>query len=117
VVIVIICLVRSPTKQTSDFVWVEFQNNSGWSSDSIAFLISLVNANYIYSGLDGAIHLAEECKNAAVAVPQALLATIVIGFVTAFAFVVAMVYSMTDFDQVLTTATGLVESCLAWVIC
>jgi choline transport protein len=81
-------------------------NNSGWSSDGIVFLTGLVNANYIYSGIDGAIHLAEECKNAAVAVPRALMSTTIIGFITSFSFVVAMVYSMADFDAVLSTPTG-----------
>ncbi|KIW04345.1 uncharacterized protein PV09_04635 [Verruconis gallopava] len=105
-VIFITCLVRSPTKQSSEFVWATFQNNSGWSSDGVVFLTGLVNANYIYSGVDGAIHLAEECKNAARAVPQALMSTIIIGFVTSFAFVVGMVYSMQDFEAVLNTPTG-----------
>jgi choline transport protein len=59
-------------------------NNYGWSSDGIVFLTGLVNANYIYSGIDGAIHLAEECKNAAVAVPRALISTTIIGFLTSF---------------------------------
>ena len=70
------------------------------------FLVGLVNANYIYSGIDGAIHLAEECKNAAKVVPKALMSTIIIGFVTSFAFVVAMLYCMQDFDAVLSTPTG-----------
>jgi choline transport protein len=105
-VIFVTCLVRSPTKQSSEFVWKTFINNSGWSSDGIVFLTGLVNANYIYSGIDGAIHLAEECKNAAVVVPWALTSTVIIGFLTSFSFVVAMVYSMSDFDLVLSTPTG-----------
>lgn len=67
----------------------------------MAFLTGLVNANFIYAGLDGAIHLAEECHNASRAVPRALISTVSIGFVTSFAFVVAMTYSYTDFDAVL----------------
>ena len=100
-VIFITCLARSPTKQPSEFVWVTFENNSGWSSKGITFLTGLVNANYIYAGLDGAVHLAEECKNASKAVPMALMSTIFIGIVTAFAFAVAIMYSYTDFDAVL----------------
>lgn len=104
--IFVTCLSLSSPKQPSDFVWSTFQNNSGWTSDGIVFLTGLVNPNYIYSGLDGAIHLAEECKNAAHAVPRALMSTVIIGFVTSFAFAVAMVYSIGDFDAVVGTATG-----------
>lgn len=100
------CLARSDSKQSSEFVWTAFTNNTGWSSDGIVFLSGLVNPNYIYSGIDGAIHLAEECKNAAVAVPRALLSTVIIGFATSFAFAIAMLYSMSDFDAVLNTPTG-----------
>ena len=60
----------------------------------------------MYSGLDGAIHLAEDCKNAVSAVPWALVSTIVIGFVTAFPFVIAMFYCISDPGAVLTTPTA-----------
>lgn len=108
-VILVTCLARSDNKQSDEFVWKTFVNNSGWPSDGIVFLTGLVNANYVYSGLDGAIHLAEECKNAAVAVPRAIMSTTLIGFATSFGFVVAMVYSMSDFNAVLETPTGYVN--------
>ena len=107
-VILITCLVRSTEKQSNEFVWKTFVNSSGWSSDGIVFLTGLTNPNYIYSGIDGAIHLAEECKNAATAIPKALMSTILIGFVTSFAFAVAMLYCIADFDAVLGTSTGYV---------
>lgn len=100
-VITITCLAESNPKQSSDFVWREFVNTSGWSSDGVVFLTGLVNPNFIFSGLDGAIHLAEECTNAAVAVPRALVSTVVIGFVTALVFAIGMCYSYHDFDAVL----------------
>lgn len=105
-VILITCLARSQQKQPSDFVWATFINSSGWKSDGVTFLIGLVSANYMYAGLDSAAHLAEECSNAATAVPRAFVCTVVLGFVTAFAFAVALTYAMTDFTAVLETPTG-----------
>lgn len=99
--ILITCLARSNPKQSSELVWTTWVNRSGWSSDGLVFLMGLVNSNFIYSGLDGAIHLAEECTNPAVAVPAALISTVVIGFVTALAFAVAMIYSYNNLDKVL----------------
>ena len=107
--ITIVCLAESSPKQSSEFVWTTFSNASGWSADSIAFLTGLVNPNFIYSGLDGAIHLAEECTNAATAVPRALVSTVVIGFVTALGFAVAMTYSYSDFDAVLASPFPILE--------
>ena len=60
----------------------------------------------MFPGLDGAIHLAEDALNATTAVPLALVATILIGFVTTFTFVVAMFYCISDFDLVLGTPTA-----------
>ena len=108
--ILITCVARAPVRQTNKFVWANWINETGWSSNPIAFLTSLINANYIYGGIDGALHLAEEAKNARTAVPLALLSTITIGLATALAFAVAMLYSISDFQAVRDTPTKLVAS-------
>ncbi|CAA9957250.1 Amino acidpolyamine transporter I [Pyrenophora teres f. maculata] len=95
----------SPHFQPSEMVWQTFLNNSGWTS-GIAFLTGLINPNYMYAGIDGAIHLAEECKNAAVVVPRALMSTITIGFMTSFSFAIAMMYCIKDLQAVVSTPTG-----------
>lgn len=100
-VITVTCLARSETKQDRAFVWTAFINQSGWSSRGIVFLTGLLNPNFIYSGLDGAIHLAEECTHSASTIPRALISTVVIGFVSSFAFSVSMLYSFTDIEPVL----------------
>ena len=63
----------------------------------------------MYAGLDGAIHLAEESKNASVAVPRALMSTWIVGFITSFAIGIAAMYSAQDFDKIATTPTGYVQ--------
>ncbi|KXH50652.1 hypothetical protein CSIM01_01501 [Colletotrichum simmondsii] len=105
-VITVTCLARSGEKQKDSFVWTTFVNESGWSSKGIVFLTGLLNPNFIYSGLDGAIHLAEECTNASSAIPKALISTMTIGFVSAFTFSVAMLYSFTDLEPVLSSPYG-----------
>ncbi|KAK1483013.1 hypothetical protein CABS01_02749 [Colletotrichum abscissum] len=108
-VITVTCLARSGQKQKDSFVWTTFVNESGWSSKGIVFLTGLLNPNFIYSGLDGAIHLAEECTNASSAIPKALISTITIGFVSAFTFSVAMLYSFTDLEPVLSSPLPILE--------
>jgi choline transport protein len=106
VVITVTCLARTPSFASSEFVWTNFVNNSGWSSNGVVFLTGMANPNFIYAGIDGAVHLAEEVTDATRTVPRALMSTIVIGFVTAFSFAVAMLYSMTDLTEVIKSATG-----------
>lgn len=102
-VVTVTCLARSKQKQDNSFVWTTFVNETGWSSRGIVFLTGLLNPNFIYSGLDGAIHLAEECTHAASTIPRALMSTILIGFVSAFTFSVAMLYSFTELEPVLSS--------------
>ncbi|KAK7192105.1 choline transport [Paraphaeosphaeria sporulosa] len=106
VTLVITSLARTaPNFQSAKVVWTTFLNQSGWV-DSVAFLTGLVNSNYMYAGIDGVIHLAEECKNAAMVVPRALMSTIAIGFVTSFVFAIVMVYCTNDFDAAVSTPTS-----------
>ncbi|KAH7008648.1 amino acid/polyamine transporter I [Ilyonectria destructans] len=107
--ILITCLARSQSKQSDAFVWGNFVNPSGWSADGVVFLIGLSNPNFIYSGLDGAVHLAEECTDAARTVPKALMSTIVVGFITGFSFAIAMTYCTTDFDAVMAAPIPILE--------
>lgn len=65
-----------------------------------------MSPNYMYDGLDGAVHLAEDCTNAARAVPLALISTVAIGFVTALTFAIAMAYCIVDLNAAINTTTG-----------
>jgi choline transport protein len=109
-VIVIACVTRSsPHYEPSKAVWATFLNDSGWSSGGVAFLTGLVTPNYMYAGIDGALHLAEECNNASTVVPRALMSTLSIGFVTSFAFVIAMLYCTSDLNAAVQSKTGYVD--------
>ncbi|KIW37309.1 hypothetical protein, variant [Exophiala oligosperma] len=103
--IIVTCLARAPHKQSSELVWTDFVNESGWPN-GVSFLTGLVSPNYMYAGIDGAIHLAEECKNPAKVVPRAIVSTLTIGFITSFAFAVSMTYCIQDFTAVIGTVTG-----------
>ncbi|KAJ5456916.1 hypothetical protein N7530_012190 [Penicillium desertorum] len=106
-VITITCVARSSSNyQPSVSVWGTFVNRSGWSSGGVSFLTGLVTPNYMYAGIDGALHLAEECKNASTVVPRALMSTLLIGFISSFTFMVAMLYCTSDLDAVVASSTG-----------
>ena len=109
VVITAVCLAIANPKESSGFVWTEFLNETGWAAPGVAFMTGLININYGFAGLDGAIHLADECLNAAAAVPWALFSAILASFATATTFMIAMLYCISNFDAVLNTPTGYVR--------
>ncbi|KAL4876724.1 amino acid permease-domain-containing protein [Aspergillus karnatakaensis] len=85
-------------------VFTDFTNTSGWGS-GIAALTGLLGINWGYSCLDVCTHLAEEVPRPERNVPKALIATIVVGFSTAFPMVIALLFSATDFTAIITTRT------------
>ncbi|GME90353.1 unnamed protein product [Ambrosiozyma monospora] len=78
--------------QPASFVFKDFNNQTGWSSAGIAFITGLINPAWSFSCLDSATHMAEEVMKPEVVIPQAVMSTVAIGFVTAFSYVVAMFF-------------------------
>lgn len=107
IVVLITCLSRAESFNSASFVWANFSApEGGWTSPVVVFLTGMSNPNFMFAGIDGAIHLAEECTNASRTVPRALFSTICVGFITAFPFAIAMLYTLTDFAKVTEDATG-----------
>ncbi|KAJ5836300.1 Amino acid/polyamine transporter I [Penicillium robsamsonii] len=88
------------------FIFASLQNNSGWSSNAMAFIVGLINPNFAFAALDSATHLAEETPDPARNVPKAIIFTVVIGFITSFPFTCMLMYTLTDLTAVINTPTG-----------
>ncbi|SGZ52535.1 CIC11C00000004109 [Sungouiella intermedia] len=92
---------------TASFVFKDFENNTGWKSAGIAFIVGLVNPNWSFSCLDSASHLAEEVHGADRVIPIAILGTVTIGLVTALSYAIAMFFCVTNLDAIINSGTGL----------
>jgi choline transport protein len=98
VILTITCLARSE-KQSSTYVWTNFESETGWPP-VVSFLTELITPRYMYAGLDATLHLAEVTRRPEKVVPLALVSTIGIGFTT-FVFSVSMSYTITDLESLL----------------
>jgi amino acid transporter len=114
----------SPAKHSADFVFTLFENNSGWTSDGIAWSLGMLSSSYVLagehcpkrsipqgnnigiSGYDGAIHLGEEMANPEVAVPYCMLGSVAINGSMGFVFLLAILFCMGDMQTALDSATG-----------
>lgn len=92
--------------QAPAFVFTEFQNNTGWSSSGIAFIVGLINPAWSFSCLDCATHMAEEIFEPERWIPISILSTVAIGFVTSFCYSIAMFFSIRNLDDILNSTTG-----------
>ena len=105
-VILVVVPAKAPTHQEAKFVFANFVNNTGWTSNGIAFIVGLINTNYAFACLDCATHLAEEVHRPEKMVPIAIMGTVAIGFVTSWFFSISMFFSMQDLNGLFSTATG-----------
>ncbi|RAR13712.1 amino acid transporter [Stemphylium lycopersici] len=103
--VVVICVV-SPTKHSAEWVFTTFINESGWSSDGVAFSIGLLSSTYVLAGYDSATHLTEEIWNPEQNVPRAMLYSIIINGLMGFGWVLAILFCMGDITEAMETNTG-----------
>ena len=59
-------------------------------------MLGLVNPSFAFGGLNGAIHLAEDCFEFVRTVPQITCTNLVVGVSTAFLFAASMLYRLQD---------------------
>ncbi|EEY23055.1 conserved hypothetical protein [Verticillium alfalfae VaMs.102] len=105
VAIVIVLGVMSK-KNTASFVFTEFSNNSGWSSDGISWLVGLLSAVYPFLGYDAACHLAEELPDASRNVPLAMVGSVVVNGLMGLVYVIVLLFSTGPLESLITSRTG-----------
>ncbi|KAI1181237.1 amino acid permease [Nemania sp. FL0916] len=93
-----------PKFQPSSVAW-SIENFTDWP-DGIAVLMSFLAICWTMSGYDAPFHLAEECSNAAIASPRAIVMTAASGSVLGFVLNVLIAYTITDIDAVINTELG-----------
>lgn len=84
----------------SHFVWKDYNVYSGYSS-GLAWLIGQSGSAILFIGYDGACHMAEEVKDAALNVPKAMLSTIFINGAFGFATYIVILYCFGNPQDVL----------------
>ena len=76
---------------SDSFVWTDWQNLTGWSSNGLVFLMGMINGAYAIGTPDGVCHICEEIPKPKVNVPKGIAAQLIAGFFTTFVFYIAVV--------------------------
>lgn len=89
-------------------------NSKAWGLENltnypqgVATLMSFLGVIWSMSGYDASFHLAEECANAAKAVPISIILTSTVGGFIGFMFMIAMAYTIVDIREVANDPLGL----------
>lgn len=81
-----------------------------------AFLISFLGVIWAMSGYDSPFHLSEECSNAAVAAPKAIVLTSTLGGGIGFLFMLAIAYTLYDLDAIANDDLGLGQPFVSFLV-
>lgn len=93
-----------PKFNTDKIAW-SIDNLTDWP-DGIAILMTFMAVIWTMSGFDSPFHIAEECSNAQIATPRAIVMTASVGGVLGFVFQLAMAYTIVDVEQAVNADLG-----------
>ncbi|CAG8948754.1 hypothetical protein HYFRA_00001875 [Hymenoscyphus fraxineus] len=88
----------------SNHVW-SVQNGTDWP-DGIAVLMSFLAIIWTMSGYDAPFHLSEECSNANIAAPRAIVMTSGVGGLAGWALQLVVAYTVADIPAVIDSSLG-----------
>ncbi|RLV94393.1 putative polyamine transporter [Spathaspora sp. JA1] len=94
------------TKFNKNAIAWSLYNQTEWPT-GIAMLMSFLGVIWAMSGYDSPFHLSEECSNAAVAAPKAIVLTSTVGGLIGFLFMIAIAYTVVDIDLIAQDPQGL----------
>ncbi|ERF72853.1 hypothetical protein EPUS_04288 [Endocarpon pusillum Z07020] len=104
-VIIITVLTTNDHKQSSSFVWKDFQNFTGFGP-AMASIVGLLQAFFGMCCYDAPAHMTEEMKNASKEAPRAIIMSVWFGAITGFVFLVSIFYCIGDIETTATSPTG-----------
>jgi amino acid transporter len=108
ILIVVVILIPAATTNVPKFtdsatVWGTIENGTDWP-DGVAVLMSFLSVIWTMSGYDAPFHLSEECSNASVASPRAIVMTSGVGGIMGWALQLVIAYTVTDIPAVLSAS-------------
>ncbi|KAI0908172.1 choline transport protein [Ustulina deusta] len=106
VIVISIVLLATSDKNDARFVFTNFQNETGWP-DGLAWILGLLQSALSLIGFDAALHMTEEMPTPAVDAPRAIIYAVAVGGVTGIAFILVILFCITDPETVLHTSTNM----------
>lgn len=81
-------------------------NQGGWSSQGLSYCVGFLGNVATFVGADASVHMAEEVSNAALTIPRAICASMIMNGLIGFAMMLTVLFCLGDVSSVLDTATG-----------
>jgi amino acid transporter len=95
--------INTPKFASTPEVWGTFENGTDWPI-GFAVLMSFLSVIWTLAGYDAPFHLTEECSNAAISAPRAIVITSGMGAILGWFLVLLISYTIVDIDEILDSA-------------
>ncbi|KAI8938293.1 hypothetical protein NX059_005947 [Plenodomus lindquistii] len=105
VVCLVTILATNDHKQSASYVFMDFQNFTGWNAP-YATCLGLLQSAFGMCCYDAPSHMTEEMKDARKQAPRAIIMSVYIGFFTGFIWLIALCFCIGDLETTGSTATG-----------
>lgn len=93
-------------KQTAEFAFTAYINNTGWSSHALVFILGLLQSAFTMIGYDSVTHMSEEMVEPAKNVPKALIVTVLTGTLSGLVVIIPLLFCLTRIDDILASEIG-----------
>jgi len=91
-VILVVCLAMSPTKESTSFVFFSSYNSTGINNMGYVSCIGLLMALYCYGGFEAGAHMAEETRNASKVAPWGIIQSCLVSFFSGIFLLLGLLY-------------------------
>ncbi|KAI0599821.1 putative choline transport protein [Biscogniauxia sp. FL1348] len=91
---------------SSSFVWKDWQNNTGYASNGLVFVLGMFNGAFNIGTPDCSSHMAEEVPRPSINIPIAMGTQMTASFLSTIVYYVVLMYGISDFDSVLNTTAA-----------
>ncbi|CZR56471.1 probable UGA4 GABA permease-also involved in delta-aminolevulinate transport [Phialocephala subalpina] len=99
--------INGPKTNPNNIVWTSdgIVNGTEWPT-GFAFMMGMLSVIVTIAGFDAPFHLSEECSNANIASPRAILMTAQLGMYMGWAIIIAVAYTVKDITDVVSGQYG-----------
>ena len=97
--------INSPKTNDTHETWTTFENGTEWPV-GWATIMGFTTVLYTMAGYDAPFHLAEECSNANIASPRAIVMTAQSGLYVGWALILVIAYTVKDVTEVVAGPYG-----------
>ena len=107
VLIIVAVLAFVPSKHAStNYVFTDIVNNTGWHSTFYVLLLGLLLAQYTFTGYDASAHMTEETHEASRSGPRGIVMSILVSLIAGWVLLIGITFAIQEEHYTLYTSAS-----------